>query len=341
MQCTNNLKQLGLGIHNFVSTNQEGLPPIILGGPDATATPTAGTSEGGRASIYVLLMPYMEQQASYDFLTAGATGSSTAAARQGMDRKFGYTWWSTLTQDQKNGLGSVAYTKCPSRRSGIQINDDTANPGPLSDYIALVYAANTSDGWHPYMNSTSAPEMAVHHGPFRPGQVTMHATDDVVLSWKVRDRIARWKDGTSNTLAFCERHIPISRVGQCGTWAGNPNEARHQNDCSFLGGAAGEAHDVYGFINMVGINGGSNTGSYNGRPIPNDPDYGSGVSSVGGSDTTTNVKVFENYAAGSVHPGVLNGLIGDGAVRAVSKTVNTGLLTRLSVVDDGVSVSLP
>jgi hypothetical protein len=46
MQCTNNLKQIGLAVHNYAD-NQSTLPPASLG--------------NGRATIFLLLYPFMEQ----------------------------------------------------------------------------------------------------------------------------------------------------------------------------------------------------------------------------------------------------------------------------------------
>jgi prepilin-type N-terminal cleavage/methylation domain-containing protein/prepilin-type processing-associated H-X9-DG protein len=57
-QCKNNLKQIGLAVHNYASANKavptEGYGPTINGGP------------GNTASVFFHLLPYLEQQALYD-----------------------------------------------------------------------------------------------------------------------------------------------------------------------------------------------------------------------------------------------------------------------------------
>src|SRR5271163_753079 len=56
IQCTNNLKQLGLAAHNYASA-YKALPPGATNFA-APGTPNAGNSEG---SLLVLLLPYVEQ----------------------------------------------------------------------------------------------------------------------------------------------------------------------------------------------------------------------------------------------------------------------------------------
>ncbi len=52
MHCTNNLKQIGLGVQNYASTNRDCLP---LGSPDAEAY-----------GLFFKLLPYIEEQAVHD-----------------------------------------------------------------------------------------------------------------------------------------------------------------------------------------------------------------------------------------------------------------------------------
>jgi prepilin-type N-terminal cleavage/methylation domain-containing protein/prepilin-type processing-associated H-X9-DG protein len=59
VQCANNLKQIGLGILNYASTNRDSLPP---GG--ITEGPCCGTPSYTNWAISIL--PFMEEQALYD-----------------------------------------------------------------------------------------------------------------------------------------------------------------------------------------------------------------------------------------------------------------------------------
>ena len=61
MQCSNNLKQLGLAAHNFHSALQK-LPPGFLGPVPASKT----TSGDQCVGVLAFLLPYLEQQTVYD-----------------------------------------------------------------------------------------------------------------------------------------------------------------------------------------------------------------------------------------------------------------------------------
>ncbi len=66
-QCTNNLKQLGLALHNYLSTKKDILPGGVFqqaNGDPPTHTAGDGAYQG--ESFFIYLMPYMEEQIVYD-----------------------------------------------------------------------------------------------------------------------------------------------------------------------------------------------------------------------------------------------------------------------------------
>ncbi|WP_261362952.1 DUF1559 domain-containing protein [Rubinisphaera margarita] len=71
MQCKNNLKQLGLAIHNYESTHRT-LPPAAGG------TDNGSWDNNGRLSGIVMLLPFFEQQALWDQI-ASAPGQGGPA----------------------------------------------------------------------------------------------------------------------------------------------------------------------------------------------------------------------------------------------------------------------
>ena len=61
-QCTNNLKQMGLAIHNYISSNQAIPPTQIMWGPATATIPNTGQSQ----SPHARLLPYLEQNNIYN-----------------------------------------------------------------------------------------------------------------------------------------------------------------------------------------------------------------------------------------------------------------------------------
>jgi type II secretory pathway pseudopilin PulG len=331
MQCSNNLKQIGLATHNF-HDGMKGIPPAFTFYP-------------GRMSAFALLYPYMEQTALYEMLTTGS------GAGQGVDRKLDVTWWQSLTEQQQDGFGSVPAYKCPTRRSGSQITAEgnkagettTTIPGPVNDYLLLDFITSGSSvsaqAWHNFTQNTAQ----FHTGPFRVGKATVTITtaqsgttpeDGVVTSWKPRDSFSWWSGGTSNQLIVSEKHLPNNRLGMCNFDATGKN--REYMDCSYLTALYGGGKNNVLLCTIINTmqNGGTYNADYSAaKAIPNNQNYGGD----GGGDTT----MWGNYAIGSLHTGVVNSAVGDGSVTAISSTISGLVLNRLIDAKDGNAVSIP
>src|SRR6202165_2098565 len=69
-QCVNNLKQIGLGCHNFESTFKR-LPPLY-GGSNGTTVVNSLKFPSVWASTHVFLLPYIEQDNLYKKMMVGS-----------------------------------------------------------------------------------------------------------------------------------------------------------------------------------------------------------------------------------------------------------------------------
>ncbi|MGL4943309.1 MAG: DUF1559 domain-containing protein [Thermoguttaceae bacterium] len=334
MQCTNNLKQMGLGVHNFHDTNN-GLPPGIIA--------------RYRFSMFPLIFPFMEQTALYDLLLStyddttqygwkatSATGTTKAPT--------GNNWWNItraagtapsaaapgLTDDERKQFGSVTIVMCPTRaRSKPAIANyktaaSEALTGPLSDY-AIVGRKGASDNaaWWQFANKggfdggPSGPDGSSCASPFRqsvPTWASSAIAEQELVQWSPRDTMSWWRDGTSNQLCVGEKHFTTTKP--VGFYDGS-----NVSDITYLM-ALPQGGGVIGVTRTFDVENGA------------DRFIAKGKEETGLSDG--GVSYF-----GTAHPGICNFLIGDGSVRGISATTPGTLLQNLSDVKDGNAVSLP
>ncbi|MGL6194587.1 MAG: DUF1559 domain-containing protein [Thermoguttaceae bacterium] len=321
MSCSNNLKQVGLAIHNFHDA-KKGLPPTAVC--------------IGRPSFWGLLYPYIEQQSLYSRLCHEDFDTVTSNS----------AWWNgtdeipeqyRLTEADRKGFGSVPGYRCPSRRSGTATTTGFTNgtytqghgpepgPGPQGDY-AVVYISDYAVGgqWWDAANGLDQNNINPCRGPIRP---SVTPDPSKLQNWETRDDFSWWKDGTSNQFVVGEKHIPASLIGQCSP-SGTTGWEDQSGDCSYLASGGWRTGPmgrtvVYGWRSD--------------REIPN----GNELPLASPNYTSPN-RWLNGYGFGSSHAGTCLFLLGDGSVRSVSNTTPVfPILFSLSHVRDGKSVSLP
>jgi len=123
-QCVNNLKQLGLAIHNYHSVN-DGLPPggQSFSGGDGGGIPAFGWVHGPQNfGMKTRLLPYMEQQPLYNALNFRVTASQWVPTPAAPYVQNGYNMNSTAA------WAKVSFFICPSDGN----NSNQTMPGPTS-----------------------------------------------------------------------------------------------------------------------------------------------------------------------------------------------------------------
>ncbi|MDR2114910.1 MAG: DUF1559 domain-containing protein [Planctomycetaceae bacterium] len=331
MQCTNHLKQFGIGVHNFAAAKNSMLPPLCLGGENMNNSMCSVT-------IWILIMPFIEQQSLYDFYSNATELPNT---RKGFNVWFSENstnpcqWWKNLNDEQKKGLGGVSIYTCPSRRpsGAIYTGGDTDDlPGPLSDYAVVSRTKATStaaSSWH-HFHVHGGTDLCVlnQFGPFR---LAIRLVNNDNNSWEPRDSLARWEDGTSNQLIAGEKHIPPNRLGIAKGGDAGSAAQNYVADVPYIAAgrwrAAGTARNI------------ESVGAPISRPDEHQAD---GINPVVGKvSTKNNNQDIGGYGFGGTHPGICNFLLGDGSVRSISVTIPESIAVPLGDVSDGSVVQLP
>ena len=170
IQCTNNLKQIGLATHSYHDSNGF-LVPAWLG--------SNALDPDGWAPWAVLLLPYLEQQSVYDLWKLNYPASTQVPAAYQQE---------------------LSVYHCPSRPAFVLSVGDFATPGGgLGDYGACfgteASGSNSNGAIIPtYDMANSTTTDAAGHPVLKPG-------------WRGQLTFLSITDGTSNTLMFGEKHV--------------------------------------------------------------------------------------------------------------------------------------
>jgi len=191
-QCKNNLKQIGLAMHNYHDTFGTFPPGFIRDG--------VANSEGW--SWHVSILPQLEQAALYDLL--GVNRYRLRDVLGGANPAL-----ATVAQRTAALQTRIPAYVCPSDpNEGIAHADRHFNgglghnAGGLSNFRPGI--ANYVGNW----GTRPAPQNTNSRDPFG------------VLYYNSRVTIAHLTDGTSNTALVGERE---SKIGRAGVWVGNRN----------------------------------------------------------------------------------------------------------------------
>ena len=318
MQCSNNLRQMGLAMQMFHDTHN--------------ALPVTVTSYGGQ-TFWVLILPYIEQHVVYSRIES-LIQAQPFPVRAPMSKE---NWWDHLDEHEKNGASSMAWLKCPTRRSGIARSESGSEVdaegwgrfgyGPRGDY-AIIFVGNRE---HENVESggnagTDAYWLNKIHGqwedevtsPFR--YAIGHIDPNYTNGWRPSVNFTLWQGGASNQLIIGEKHIPIDLLEV------DSPEASDVDGSVFVQAPWWRAND-----DELGIVG----GRFNAiRPILTaEPRLArSPLEHMG-----EHVLHFSRpvYGFGSYHPGVCNFAFGDGSVRGLSVMIAPDILYSLSSVNEG------
>jgi len=327
MWCSNNLKQIGLAVHNF-HDSQQALPPLVI--------------RAYRPALHWFLYPYIEQQPLHDML---ASRNHFAVFQPGLSIPMTNSSMISSFTSEELRAGSISVYLCPARTRVGDYKPGSYGGFP-SDYITVV-ANNSGDTdddcrgrsiYDTYEREYYLPraggappgtEISHRTGPFRmtiptflPGiDLERSGASVQITEYRFRDNISWIRDGLSNQLFFTEKFVP--------TWAltGETTNAERWYGGTWISSGTASLSNVARPV--------STNGRIFGRG-PNDPNCADTNRTPTGAAATAGFEAF-----GSMHPGIVNALLGDGSVRSFPITMASRIMWCLGSVADGETVSLP
>jgi prepilin-type N-terminal cleavage/methylation domain-containing protein len=291
MSCSNNLKQLGLALHNYESTYKRFPAGRLSLGTLLNWTPATYVQDPQVRNMHglVSILPFIEQQNMYDqFNLNGAFGNYVQVSN------------SPIAQPDAIASGNGALSsivmesfRCPSDGGIPEIlpsghySPDLGAGGILAQKTNYDFIMpHTTLGYYNFHNRSSTNTRYV----FGENSFT---------------RIASITDGTSNTLAMGEMTLELFN-GVTSAWS--------------YAGWVSVGIDPVGAWNLTFPGQGLNIWNYN--------NSASALNNTRGRRASW-------YNAASLHPGGVQFVLADGAVRFISETIDIPSLTNLSRMADG------
>lgn len=299
-QCKNNLKQIGLALHNYASTF-DALPPSMAIVPTVTSNSSW--------SIHGRLMPYMDQANFYNLINL----------QEG---------WSSATNGPVVSGRRVPVYACPT---------DPKSDTPRLASNVLLYPTNYGFNfgrWFVYNPATGAGG----DGLFFPNsRVTLTDIIDGTSNTLAVSEVKTWQAYTRNFGTAVLPPIPAN-ADEVLTYvaAGTPDRVDPPTEHSEW--ANGHSHHsgftatltpntAVKWVVSSTISGGSGSGAYTINPGTYDCDFASRQE----GSSTTNVS-YSAITSRSYHSGIVNSLLADGSVRTINQSIDLatwrGMATR-------------
>jgi prepilin-type N-terminal cleavage/methylation domain-containing protein len=307
-QCLNNLKQLGLAIHNYHDT----LKRLPFGKGAPYPAPAVGYA---RWSQHALLLPFMEQGTTYsaiDFNYAPATPGMASPTFP----TFMPAYQNAGGQNNIICLTYIAGFICPSDGASV----DPAWPGQNN------YAGNQGTWLCDRSDNGNDPDATIS-----PGEVS-HG----IFYFLSKCTLASVTDGLSNTAFFSEKlrgqGTPSRR--DLFTMMNQDSLGATYSTCMATNVAtATPLTSKWGWSWVMGEN---CCAQYNHVATPNSPSC-AGIPFPNGKMTNMSMQVSAN----SNHSGGVSVMMGDGSIRFVTSTVDLNVWRAVGTRDGNEAVELP
>jgi prepilin-type N-terminal cleavage/methylation domain-containing protein len=296
MKCCNNLRQIGLAVHNFESTYNS-LPPGVVNNPGAgphadleqfLRAGTTGTlnADYTRHGFLSIMLPYLEQ------------ANVLQAANGGFNYRLD---WSEGTNQAVSVIHIPIY-ECPWTPGPHVVNPNPVTTGffpATSDYWPVSRANNNTAVWTALSMTFPGPDGV-----------------NGVLTANRKTRMADILDGLSNTLL----------VGESGNRHEGWVRSRKYADPSTSGwGVRGAWAQESNNIVCAGTQG----------PIVFPPPNPAKVSTAAQVPGAVPINGWNQGELYSFHAGICNVALGDGSVRNLSATISLKALQKLAARADG------
>ena len=318
MQCANNLKQIGLALHNYHNTFRV-MPPALL----HSGRWNAGLTTRRRAwkipendvvlntTGWAMLLPFVDEKGAYDACNFNVCGSGSNPAQKARLAGEGIFDQNGNTADQINLSITGAHYEwlcCPSCGSaGPSSGPDTYQPGNFAHYYTRRNAYRTS-----YLFATG--HYVDQHWPYKWGALDirqgMFGNDGACTMSFV-------SDGLSNTIAVGEAcGGPYKTSPSYGPWG-----LTGAHTCCHMRVPSGYWSGPIRWSNAKSI--------AVARNFMINTDY------VNLTQNSINWGRSYAWGANSLHPGGAQFCMGDGSVRFISESIDLLTWTRLNYAHDG------